>query len=236
VARRRGGPSWPCCSSRWSPSGYGARRAARRLAAVAGLTLLLAFVTVLVGGGAYTGRYTAVAVPLVTTAAALGALALRGRWSPVAALAALSLVGVATGVPAVAAPRASAARLVAAFEDAGGGPGDLVAYCPDQLGPPVWRLLDGGVEQVLYPTFGDPRRIDWVDYAERQQAADPSAFARRLHERAGARPVFLVSATEYRTFEGQCEQLRATLARLRGTPELLFGNAGTTGQLLHRYP
>jgi mannosyltransferase len=144
-------------------------------------------------------------------------------------------VGLASGIPAAGRTRSSAEGVVEAFRAAGGAPGDLLAYCPDQLGPPVWRLLDEGVEQVVYPTFGDPRRVDWVDYAQRQQAAGPVPAARRLSELAGQRPLFLLSATEYRTYEGQCETLRSELAALRGSPRLLFGNAGTTGQLLHRY-
>ena len=214
--------------------------AARLPAAVAVLTLVLAWATVLVGGGAYAGRYTAVVVPLVTLVVALGAAALPGRWTPLVALSLVVAVGLVAGVRAAGVPRSSAAGVVAAFDRAGGGPGDLLAYCPDQLGPPVWRLLDqrGGpvVEQVVYPTFGDPRRVDWVDYADRQEAADPRGFARRLSDLAGSRTLFVLAATEYRTFEGQCEALLAELSSLRGDPEVLFGNPGTTGQLLHRFP
>ncbi len=206
---------------------------ARWLLLIAGVTLLLAWTSVLLGGGAYTGRYTAVAVPLIAVAVGVGVAG--SRWG-LPALALLTAVGLLSGIPAAGTPRASADRVVAAFERAGGAPGDLLAYCPDQLGPPVWRLLDRGVEQVVYPTLGDPRRVDWVDYKERQDAADPTAVARRLSGLADGRRLFVLSATEYRTFEGDCEQLLATLTSLRGEPSLLFGNAGTTGQLLHRFP
>ncbi len=211
------------------------RRDARRAGGTALLTLLLAWATVFYGGGAYTGRYTAVAVPLVCLAVALGALSLPGRWSAPVALGLLVAVGAATGIPAAAQPRASAARVVDAFRAAGGAPGDLLAYCPDQLGPPIWRLLDRGVEQVVYPSFGDPRRVDWVDYAARQEAADPLAFARELSARAGTAPVYVVAATEYRTFEGQCEQLLSGLRAERGIPQVLYGRVGTTGQILYRF-
>ncbi len=212
------------------------RRPVVRLAAgIAGLTLLLAWVSVFLGGGAYTGRYTAVVVPLVCLCVGLGALALPGRWTPTAALALVVVIGVATGVPAAAKPRSSAASVVQAFRAAGGSPGDLLAYCPDQLGPPVWRLADRGVEQVVYPTFGDPRRIDWVDYAERQAAADPEQFAVTLASRAGDAPVYVLAATEYRTFTDQCQRLLSGLRAERGIPRVLFGNVGTTGQILYRF-
>jgi hypothetical protein len=220
---------------------WGARRrpAARLTGGVALLTLLLAWAAVFWGGGAYTGRYTAVALPLVVLTVAVGVVALPGRWTAPTALSLVVAVGLASGIPAAAQPRASAQGVVDAFRAAGGAPGDLLAYCPDQLGPPVWRLLDQQygqpVEQVVYPSFGDPRRVDWVDYAQRQAAADPRAFAARLAERADGRTLFLLSATEYRTFDGQCEQLLSSLSSLRGQPEALFGNVGTTGQILYRF-
>jgi hypothetical protein len=145
------------------------------------------------------------------------------------------VVGVSSGIPAAGRTRTSAEGVVTAFRTAGGAPGDLLAYCPDQLGPPVWRLLDRGVEQVVYPSFGDPRRVDWVDYAQRQQSADPAAYAERLSARAGDGPLFVLAATEYRTFERQCEQLLGVLAGRRGAPDVLFGNVGTTGQILYRF-
>ena len=212
------------------------RRPAARLAGtVALLTLLLAFAAVYVGGGAYTGRYTAVVVPLVCLCAGLGAVALRGRWSGVAVLTLVAAIGLASGIPAAGKPRSSAAGVVGAFRAAGGAPGDLLAYCPDQLGPPVWRLLDRGVEQVVYPSFGDPRRIDWVDYAARQEAASPREFAQQLSARAPDGPLFVLAATEYRTFIGQCEALLRSLSALRGQPDALFGEVGSTGQILYRF-
>jgi hypothetical protein len=47
--------------------------------------------------------------------------------------------------------------------------------------------------------------------------------------------VYVVAATEYRTFEGQCERLLAGLRAERGVPEALFGRLGTTGQILYRF-
>jgi mannosyltransferase len=213
------------------------RRAdARRLGAVAAATLLLAWAVVYVGGGAYTGRYTAVVVPLVAATAALGAVSLPARWTGWVALTLLAAVGIGTGVPAAATARTSAAGVVRAFAAGGGGAGDVLAYCPDQLGPPVRRLLGDDVQQVAYPTFGGPRRVDWVDYAQRQAAADPVRYARRLSRLAEGRRLFVLAAAEYRTFERQCEDLLAELTRLRGAPDPLFGNVGTTGQILYRFP
>ena len=44
-------------------------------------------------------------------------------------------------------------------------PGDLVVYCPDQLGPAVDRLLRvQGVTEITFPRAIGPQRVDWVDY------------------------------------------------------------------------
>jgi hypothetical protein len=97
-------------------------------------------------------------------------------------------------------------------------PGDVVVYCPDQLGPSTSRLLPGWLQQEVYPTGGSPARVDWVDYEERNRRADPVAYARDLTARADGGAVWLVSSFGYRTFEGQCQALVAALTALRGEP------------------
>ena len=130
--------------------------------------------------------------------------------------------------------RTSAAGVAAAVR-AAAGPGAVVAYCPDQLAPPVQRLLGPGYMGVVYPSLGPPERVDWVDYAARQDAADPRAIARRLDALAGSRELLVLKASGYRTFGLQCEALLAELISVRGPATLLFGNAGTTAQLLYSF-
>ena len=76
---------------------------------------------------------------------------------------------------------------VAAVLTAEAQPGDLVVYCPDQLGPSVHRLAPGGLDEVTYPDLTSPAFVDWVDYQERLDAADPAAFADAVVARAGTR-------------------------------------------------
>ena len=206
--------------------------AARALALVSLVTLLLAWTQTATLGGAYTGRYTAVAVPLVVVAAAVGVTRL-GR-PGVVALVVLAAIGIGTGVPAAAVSRTSAAEIANAVR-ATAGPGAVIAYCPDQLAPPVQRLLGRDYRGVVYPTLGPPERIDWVDYAARQDAADPRVIARRLDALAGSRELLVLKASGYRTFGRQCEALLAELITLRGPTTLQFGNAGTTGQQLYSF-
>jgi mannosyltransferase len=100
-------------------------------------------------------------------------------------------------------------------------PGDVVVYCPDQLGPATSRLLPDSLQQEVYPTGGSPARVDWVDYAERNRRADPAGYARDVAARAGGAAVWLVSRPGYRTYDDQCEQLVQTLTALRGQPLVL---------------
>jgi hypothetical protein len=218
-------------------------RLVRPLLGVVLLTLAMAWAQTAALGGAYTGRYTAVVVGLLAVAVGLGAVALPGRW-PVAALGAIVLVGAATGVPAAGVQRASAADIAAAFTTAA-APGDVLVYCPDQLGPPVARAIgDDGYRQVVYPTLEPPLLVDWVDYASRNEAASPSSVAAQVDALAGSRQLFVLKASGYRTFEADdgssdsgddCDALLAGVAELRGEGEHLFGDVGTTGQLLYRF-
>lgn len=213
----------------------GARRspAGRALALVALATLGLAWTQTAVLGGAYTGRYTAVAVPLVVVAAGLGAAGLPGR-RPLVALGVLLALGIGTGVPATATSRTAARPITQAIRSAA-PPGSVVAYCPDQLAPPVQRLLGPDYEQVVYPTLEPPQRIDWVDYAQRQAATDPVAVADRLDGLAGSRVLLVLSARGYRTYGRQCERLLRALSDLRGPRTLVLGRARASGQQLHRF-
>ena len=205
--------------------------------AVVLLTLVLAWTTVALGGGAYTGRYTAVVVPVVALLVGLGALALGGRWPPLIALTAVTAVGVVTGVPAAGHPRSATASVVAALRQAA-EPGDMVVYCPDQLGPAVARELGSGYDQLVYPTLASPERIDWVDYEARQDAVEPADVARRIDARGAGRQLFLLAASGHRTFEGDCEALLAVLQERRGRGEQLQLRAdpGRTMPVLFRFP
>jgi hypothetical protein len=93
--------------------------------------------------------------------------------------------------------------------------GDVVVYCPDQIGPSVHRLVQPGLDEVAYPNFARPQFVDWVDYKKRLAVADPAAFARAALERAGAHTLWFVSAPGYITHVGTCEALSDDLAAAR---------------------
>ena len=188
------------------------------LAATIAPVLLGLGVAIGVAGG-FSARYSSVALVPGLLLASLGLRALPER-TRTAALVLVAVCGLSGALPQLSSTHRTQATVTATVVTSGLRAGDVVAYCPDQLGPSVSRLLPSSVRQVVYPTFAAPELVDWVDYAQRNAAASPRSFARRLDARApGA--IWLVSAAGYRTLEGQCEAVRDALADLRGKGRVL---------------
>jgi len=190
------------------------RPGGRHLAIVGYGTLAVAIVATVVGRSAFAVRYASVMFPMVILLAALGAGVLVDRRVRHALLAAAVVFGFWATAPNVFGDRTSATRVAAALE-AGVEPGDVVAYCPDQLGPSVSRLLpdDGlGAVHLTFPRATPPQLVDWVDYAEVNEAAEPEPFARMLLDRAGSTgTIWVVWAPGYRTFEDKCQGVLGNL-------------------------
>jgi hypothetical protein len=136
---------------------------------------------------------------------------------------ALSLVGAYYGATA---SRTQADQIAAAVSTSA-QPGDLVIYCPDQLGPAGARAMRSDLDQVVFPDFTSATRVDWVDYAERNQTADAQDFAMAAASRAGPEQgVFLVWSGDYRGVEDQCERVLEALAARRGGGQVLVAEDG----------
>ncbi len=178
-------------------------------------TLLLGLTAGIVLGAGYAPRYSSVALAPVLLVAGAGLNALPQR-----ALTAVVALAVVSGLAGVVGQPFSHTRtqagLSAAAIRAQLRPGDLVVYCPDQLGPAVSRRLPPGTAQVSYPLLTDPSLVDWVDYEQRNSDANPVLIARDVDALTDG-AVFVVWAPGYRTFGRQCEAFNATLAALRGT-------------------
>lgn len=205
-------------------------------AAVRGLRVLLAvgIGTLVVGvvaswrtDAGFQDRYAAVAYPLVAVALACAVVVLgaaladrRGTTTalvlPGAVVAVLALTGLAAGWRDVRADRTASTRVAAAIRPQL-RTGDVVAYCPDQLGPSTARLLPADTRQFAFPQLTEPTLIDWTDYADRNAAAVPADFARRVAGRADGASVFLVWSGGYRTLGTKCEAVVNALAQRLGT-------------------
>jgi hypothetical protein len=196
----------------------------RMLAAAAGLTVALAIGVGRVTGSAFAIRYAAVVLPMVLLLAALGSATLVGSRAGVLVLAVAVVLGFVTAIPHLAGNRTSAGRVATALR-ADAGPGDVVAYCPDQLGPSVSRLLERGLAgggtgadlvQLTFPRAASPELVDWVGYEAANKAALPAPFAQMLLDRAGPdRSVWVVWAPGYRTFGTKCQALLTALRQAR---------------------
>jgi hypothetical protein len=68
---------------------------------------------------------------------------------------------------------------------------------------------------MAFPTGSDPSLIDWVDYAKRQKAGQPKAFAAMIDKAGGDHTVWLVWAGGYRTLDKKCERTVNALRKLR---------------------
>ena len=169
----------------------------------------------------FQGRYAATVVPLVLLAVAVGLTVVPGRARLVAAAVyfGLSLFGVAWVNYFQRTQSAEVASAVAARAEAG----DVVVYCPDQLGPAYSRDMPDGLVQLAYPMLESPDLVDWVDYADRNAATDPAAAARKILDRADGHAVFVVSKSDYQTFGTQCERLVVEL----GAGELVVEEDGS---------
>jgi hypothetical protein len=187
------------------------RPGGRHLAVIGFGTLAVAIVATVAGGSAFAVRYAAVMFPFVILLAALGTRELLDRRVRYGLLAGVTVLGFWGTAPNVFGNRTSAPRVAAALI-AGVQPGDVVAYCPDQLGPSVSRLLPGGIDQLTFPRATPPQLVDWVDYAKVNKAADPAAFAQMLLDRAGpTHTIWVVWAPGYRTFKDKCQGMLAHL-------------------------
>ena len=198
------------------------RPGARRELTVAGLTMCVAVAAGVLTASAFATRYTSVVFPLVILVAAFGFRALSDRRLVAIVLSLAAVLGLVGGVRSMILRRTSADSVADLIAAHGGRPGDVVAYCPDQLGPDVTRLLPHGYRQLTFPDGADPKIVNWVDYADRNRAADPAAFARRVLGLAAGRNIWYVWMPGYRTLDRQCEKVNNALGDARpGNRQLL---------------
>lgn len=186
----------------------------RRLAAVTFGTMLLGVLAGMALKSGYAARYSAVALVPFLVLAALGSASLLDERVRTAVVGGTAVLGLVVGAPMVVKPRTQAGVVAAAIEERI-GERDVVVYCPDQLGPAVSRLLPKMTDQVVYPTGGPPHLVDWVDYAARNEAGDPVAFAEQVLREYPDGAIWLVVAGGYRTFEDDCEELSEHLRSVR---------------------
>jgi len=198
----------------------------RPLGIVIAGTLAGAIIGGLATNSAFDARYASVVfIPLILLVA-VGLVVFRDRHVRAGVLALAVVLGLGGSVPNVTTNRTQAGEVARAIA-ATGKPGDVVAYCPDQLGPAVDRLLpEGRYRQTTFPRGTGPAFVNWVDYGAAVHAASPVAFAQQVESlAAGGHQIYLVWAGGYQTFGTRCEAIVQSLEANHG----YHGTALVTG-------
>ncbi|MGA3352834.1 MAG: glycosyltransferase family 39 protein [Acidimicrobiales bacterium] len=217
------------------------RPGVRALALLAVGTLLVALVAGKVSGSTFADRYSAVILVPCLLVVAYGVTVLSDRRVRQGVVAVAVAFGLAASVPNAFLTRTQAGK-VAASVLARARPGDVVAYCPDQLGPAVSRGLDGRFDEVAFPRANAPEIVDWVDYAATVEQASTSRFVKLVLSRAGPHnAVFYVWAPGYLNFGNDCQAIAAGLGASRPEQEVVAEQGSDTpfeifeGENLYRY-
>jgi mannosyltransferase len=159
---------------------------------------------------------------------AAGVAVIPGHRFRTGCVAVLVLAGILTGQTENSQQRTQAVQ-VAAVLNAEAQPGDLVVYCPDQLGPAVDRLLTvAGVEQITFPRAIGPERVDWVDYKKVIAETNVSQFAQAAIARVqSGHNIWLVWRDGYPGLGGDCGYLQGWLQQFQQSGVTLVHANGT---------
>ncbi len=191
------------------------RRRARPIAWMFIGTLGIAVLAGAVAGATFVGRYTAVVFPLFMLLAGLGAAVFLNRKVMAGVLAVTSIFGLVVSVDNNTTNRTEAGK-VAAVINKEANPGDLVVYCPDQLGPAVDRLLHVAVSQATFPRGIGPQRVDWVDYRQVISNTSVGQFGQKMLARAGPNhAIWYVWRADYPGTDHKCGQILSLFQSLR---------------------
>ncbi len=190
-------------------------------------TLLLAVTVGKLVGNAWADRYTAIAFIPFLLCVALGPERLVDKKMWAGAIGLLALFGSLAAGPVVEMQRTQAVQVARTLQ-AQAKPGDVVLYCPDQLGPAIAREIRAGrvsndLKHYTIPTFSAPDRVNWVDYKIRNKAADGNVrgLLSRALSAAGDHTIWLVYSGEYLTYQYLCPDLRLALAGVRSIRTVL---------------
>jgi 4-amino-4-deoxy-L-arabinose transferase-like glycosyltransferase len=181
-------------------------------------TLLLGGAFAFVTRGTFAGRYASILYPLFVLVIAYGITVFADKRVRAVLLAIVVIFGLGSSFRTVFDNRTQAAEVANPIR-AGAKPGDVVLYCPDQIGPSVSRLLEGkpGLVQLTFPVGDRPELVDWVDYEQRRHRVKTADFTQRVLDRAGpGSTIWYVVAVQYRGGnEGRCDAILRSLSAAR---------------------
>jgi mannosyltransferase len=216
----------PKVSRRATPAATGRVRVAFAIGAA---TLILGIGEAMASNTAYQVRYAAVVFPFAVLVAGSVLLDPRVR---VVVVSAIVVFGLVAAQHWITMERTASPDVAAAINDKARA-GDVVVYCPDQVGPATARLIrePTRLRQLTFPTGESPQFVNWTDYKARNVAADPAPFARALLSEAHASTIWYVWSPAYLTYGRKCEELLNELARARPPARTVVPARGKIEQL-----
>jgi uncharacterized membrane protein len=180
-------------------------------------TLVVAIVVDGVGQQAYAPRYLSMGAGLFLVVVGCGIAVLPSRRARRTMLAILVMAELSVVAQNAWQPRTQADQ-VADVINAQARAGDVVVYCPDQMGPQTSRLVHTQARQLVFPNFAGPQVVDWVDYRQRIKSADPNAFSAAVDRMAPHHRVFLVWSLRVKPLAQDCAGLIDHFVASRGLP------------------
>jgi mannosyltransferase len=190
------------------------QRAIRWEAAIGATTLVVGTSMAYIGRTAFQSRYASIMFPFFVLLIAHGIACFANPRFRAALLAVVVVLGFIGGVRNVTTQRTTAGKVDTILRRRA-KPGDIVLYCPDQLGPSTHRLAPKGLDDMTYPLLRKPELVDWVNYKAVLRRHKPAAVAQQVLARAGSRTIWYVSAPGYQTHVGTCDALAAALNKAR---------------------
>lgn len=185
---------------------------ARGLALVLVGTATAAVIFSYIGNATLSPRYASVIFIPLLLLVAMGINTFEDRRIAVVVLVLAGWWGLDQAIPNIWTQRSQAAEIASAISRSA-KPDDVVAYCPDQLGPDASRLLPRNrYQQITFPRGIDPYFVDWVNYAQVTKHASPTLFVQRLEQMAGTtHSIWYVSAPNYATYGSKCQNIQGLL-------------------------
>ncbi len=167
-------------------------------------------------GSTFADRYTAMILLPTLVVMAFGLTSLSDPRIRNVVLGAAVFFGFLAAVPNAFISRTQAGQVGKAILAAAANR-DVVAYCPDQLGPGVSRVTGDRFQQITFPRGTGPQIVDWVNYLKVVEDAPPGPFVAEVEKMAGPTgAVWYVWAPSYNGYGFKCQEIADALRRWPG--------------------
>ena len=181
-------------------------------------TLFAAIAGGILTTSAFSSRYASVVFLPLLLLVALGTTTLLSPRVRVALVSVAVAAGMASSIQNVVTLRTQAVA-VAKVINTHARPGDIIAFCPDQLGPATYRVVahQDRYDMITFPRGTGPQIVDWVDYEKVVHHGNQRDFAAKLVARAGStHRIWLVWQPGYQTYGVKCQELATDLLQEPG--------------------